>query len=122
MTFDDFWQLYPRKKAKPDARKAWAQMNCDVHAEEILAHVQASIERDVQWQDKRFIPYPATYLRGERWQDEIDDETYQPDRLQARADAFYEANGGRGYTTSHSAAVETHGGNVRHFQSRKHSR
>ena len=28
-------------------------------------------ERDAQWQNVEFIPHPTTYLRGERWNDDV---------------------------------------------------
>jgi len=69
--FDEFWQAYPKKVAKPEALKAWAKLKPD-------ADTQASIQRaiaersqgDTQWAEPRFIPNPATYLNQRRWEDE----------------------------------------------------
>lgn len=67
--FADFWLLYPRRVAKLAARKAWAKISPDLYAE-ILTTLVAW--RQV-WRDKdpEFLPYPATWLNGERWEDEL---------------------------------------------------
>jgi hypothetical protein len=68
-TWDDFWMLYPRRVAKKDAQKAWAQMT--------EAQRMAAIVACVSWRpiwmakDVEFLPYPASWLRGERWEDEL---------------------------------------------------
>jgi uncharacterized protein YhdP len=70
--FDLFWSRYPRRVAKGDARKAWAKLNPSPQlCAEILAALEWQREQD-GWQkdDGQYIPYPASYLRGERWEDE----------------------------------------------------
>lgn len=69
--FDRFWSNYPRRVGKKDAIKAWRKANPD---ESLVDLIVASVERwkrSDQWtKDKgQFIPYPATFLRGERWND-----------------------------------------------------
>ena len=56
--FEEFWTTYPRRVAKGDARKAW---------------VQTENIRSDQWRknDGQFVCYPATWLRQERWSDEL---------------------------------------------------
>ena len=68
-TFDDFWLLYPRRVARRDAMKAWAQMTA---AEQMAAVVAMADWRRV-WatKDRDYLPYPATWLRGGRWEDEL---------------------------------------------------
>ena len=67
--FDRFWSAYPRKVGKKDAVKVWNQIrpNPDLTGE-IVQGVERW-KRSEQWSkdDGRFIPYPATFLRGERW-------------------------------------------------------
>lgn len=70
--FDEFWQAYPKKKAKGDAEKAWATIKPNEHlAEQILQAVQRAKTSD-QWAKDagQFIPYPATWLRDKGWLDE----------------------------------------------------
>jgi len=71
--FETFWRAWPKRVAKGDARKAFKQTE---HIRPPLAEILAAIEaqcRSDQWRknDGQFIPYPATWLRQERWSDEL---------------------------------------------------
>ena len=71
--FDEFWKLYPNKVSKDSARKAWAKMQGDEHADAIIKNVQLRL-RVNEWNPKdfdrrRFIPHAATYLNQRRWLD-----------------------------------------------------
>lgn len=77
-SFDEFWTVYPKKVAKEDARRAWIRANLDQQAEEILEAVRRRAAGDPQWQDRQFIPHPATFLRGKRWTDEWKGRKRQP--------------------------------------------
>jgi DNA replication protein DnaC len=67
--FDDFWLLYPRHVAKKDARRAWAKIPPALHNNILLA----CVEWRVIWsaKDPEYLPHPATWLNGERWEDEL---------------------------------------------------
>ena len=69
--FDQFWALYPKKVAKADARKAWLQTK-DIRPEltNLLSAITSACKTE-SWMKSggAFIPYPATWLRGERWDD-----------------------------------------------------
>ena len=69
--FDKFWALYPKKVAKADARKAWLQTK-DIRPEltNLLTAITSACKTE-SWMKSggAFIPYPASYLRGERWDD-----------------------------------------------------
>jgi hypothetical protein len=70
--FETFWAAWPRKVAKADARKAWnATRNIRPDLQTILTAVHAAC-RTEQWMrgGGQFIPYPATWIRGERWEDQ----------------------------------------------------
>lgn len=78
--FDRFWSVYPLKCAKKDARKAWAQLDPDENlVTRILDHVCLRV-KSRQWRDG-FIPYPATFIRGERWEDELTREDFYQAKL-----------------------------------------
>jgi hypothetical protein len=69
--FEKFWAAYPRKVAKAEARKAWAQTasirpDTDSLIKAVLSHCKTE-----QWMKSNgaFIPHAATWLRGERWED-----------------------------------------------------
>ena len=75
--FGEFWRHYPRKVAKAEARKAWARMLPPV--DKILEALKWQKGQE-QWQRDggQFIPYPASYLRGERWEDSPEVEIEAP--------------------------------------------
>lgn len=64
--FDEFWTAYPRKVGKADARKAWAKALRRVNADKIVAAVREYPFRD----DLTFVPHPASWLNGGRWEDD----------------------------------------------------
>ena len=69
--FDKFWAVYPRHTAKQDAKKAFLKIKPD---EEMLNTMLSAIQRQKgteQWSDPRYIPHPATWLNGRRWEDEV---------------------------------------------------
>jgi hypothetical protein len=72
-SFEKFWSSYPRRVAKGDARKAWLQTaKIRPPMPLLLAAVEAQKQSE-QWlkDGGTFIPYPASWLRAERWDDEL---------------------------------------------------
>lgn len=73
--FELFWAAYPRKVAKGAARKAWAATSGKrPPVAEIVSAVTTQAETE-QWREAggKFIPYPSTWLRAERWGDVVND-------------------------------------------------
>jgi hypothetical protein len=66
--FDEFWTVYPLRKAKGAARTAWAKALKKTDAHVIIA--AAASYRDDPNRDPRFTKHPATWLNGECWNDE----------------------------------------------------
>lgn len=71
--FGEFWAAYPKKAAKGAALKTWKRLK---PSQELTDKMIAAIEtqkRSEQWtlEGGRFIPNPATWLNGERWEDEL---------------------------------------------------
>lgn len=71
--FDRFWAAYPRHENKQAAKKAFAKVDPD---EELLLEILTAIEKQKsssQWQENggQYIPHPATWLNGRRWEDEL---------------------------------------------------
>ncbi len=71
-SFDQFWAAYPKKTAKQQALKVFQKLNPD---EALLNTILNSLEQQkhsVQWTKDggQYIPYPATWLNGRRWEDE----------------------------------------------------
>jgi len=63
--FETFYSSYPKKVAKPNARKAWDKNKCKL--EEVLPALE---KHKKTWNDPQFIPHPATWLNQRRWEDE----------------------------------------------------
>ena len=70
IAFDDFWILYPRRVAKKDALKAWLKIDPGSHAE-ILTSLASWRGVWLARGEPQYIPYPASWLNGERWTDEL---------------------------------------------------
>jgi hypothetical protein len=69
--FEQFWDAYPKKKAKGLAQQAWARLK---PTSELLMVMLAAINRQratLQWtrDNGQYIPYPATWLNQRRWED-----------------------------------------------------
>ena len=71
--FDRFWEAYPRHEAKKDALKAFEKINPDEGLLQRMLEAVAGWKGTDQWQENggQFIPYPATWLNGRRWEDDI---------------------------------------------------
>lgn len=72
--FDEFWKLCRRKESKGTARKAYAKaLKLSSHGD-IMRGMERSVEH---WEKestlKQYIPLPATWLNGERWEDEYEE-------------------------------------------------
>jgi len=71
--FLKFWGTYPRKEAKEKARQVFVKIN---PSEELLETILKAIklqQQTPQWVENggKFIPLPASWLNGKRWEDEI---------------------------------------------------
>jgi hypothetical protein len=72
--FDTFWTVYPKKKAKADAQRAFKKLAPDAALVRRIVEAVACQSRSVDWTKNggQFVPYPATYLNDQRWLDEAD--------------------------------------------------
>ena len=70
--FEEFWKAYPKRRAKADARKAWAKLAPDAELLAVILKALAWQTREEQWNRDggQYIPLPASWLRGERYEDE----------------------------------------------------
>jgi len=72
MTFEQFWQLYPRKVGKLTAKRSWeklSQENKQKALEAIAEHRKFWVAKGTDWE---FIPHASTWLNQERFEDELD--------------------------------------------------
>jgi uncharacterized protein YdaU (DUF1376 family) len=68
--FEDFWKTYPRKVNKKEAQAVWDKSNLP-SLEIIITAIEKQKKSD-QWlsDNGKFIPYPASWLNKEKWNDE----------------------------------------------------
>lgn len=70
--FNQFWLEYPKKVSKQDAIRAFSKIN--ENEIPLLMEALKKYKYSADWLESggRFIPHPATWLNGRRWEDEID--------------------------------------------------
>jgi hypothetical protein len=71
MTFENFWQQYPKKVGKLTAKRSWeklSQENQQKALEAIVEHRKYWTAKDTDWE---FIPHASTWLNQERFEDEL---------------------------------------------------
>ena len=81
--FELFYEAYPRKQGRQAAIKAWGKLNPDAGTTaEIMRAIEVQKQSE-QWQQENghFIPYPATWLNGRRWEDQLTPPTTQKRRF-----------------------------------------
>lgn len=79
--FMRFYKAYPRREKPQDAYKAFCSLNpSDDLLDKIISDVQARIERHTQWQNKKYIPLPASYIRSAAYDGEILNEQEEEDK------------------------------------------
>lgn len=69
--FNQFWEQYPKKVSKQATIKSWEKLKPD---ELLFNQIMQALEiqkRTEQWQNPQYIPNPATWLNGRRWEDEV---------------------------------------------------
>lgn len=72
LRFERFWAVYPKKRSKDAAFKAWLKRKPD---EQFTQSIIAAVQRQRSLPDwvkdhGQFIPYPASWLNAGGWQDE----------------------------------------------------
>jgi hypothetical protein len=69
--FSDFWKSYPRRVAKANAEKAW---NKAVKSGTLPQMIMEGLRRQLPYlnsKEMQFIPHPASWLNGGRWEDQV---------------------------------------------------
>lgn len=96
--FAAFWAAYPKKAGKAAALKAWNKLAPDVVLQEQMGKALEVQKQSQQWRKDggQYIPMPATWLNGRRWEDEApqaQSQESQFDRMMAWAKEFDEKHG-----------------------------
>jgi ribosomal protein L37AE/L43A len=88
--FEQFWKVYPKKVAKGDARKAWLQTTKirPPFAKLIKAIYAARASKQWLKDGGEFIPHAGSWLRGERWDDEMEVDLSQMRSPQGKVCAY----------------------------------
>jgi len=69
--FEEWYAAYPRKRGRGQALKAYKAARKKVGADVLLARLRQQLQA-LTARGPEFVPYPATWLNGERWDDEPD--------------------------------------------------
>lgn len=69
--FTEFWNAYPKQKDKTKAREEFARV--DVPLDVLLSALEIQ-KRSHDWTKEggQYIPYPAKWLKGRRWEDSVE--------------------------------------------------
>jgi hypothetical protein len=67
--FDLFWQAYPLRVGKKDAKRAWDKAKDKPPLEAILEAIRRA-QRSKRW-GEGYVPNPSTWLNQGRWDDEL---------------------------------------------------
>ena len=70
--FNEFWQAYPKKVGKAEAQKAFSKINPDEFVLQAMSDALDWQRMSDSWtkNNGQYIPNPATWLNGRRWEDE----------------------------------------------------
>ena len=105
--FARWWIVYPKKKGKQDACKAFhaavnGRSNIAIgdFTDMLIADVQKRLRQDEAWMNGQvqYLPNPATYIRGKRWEDDI---TKSASQLPKDNDELYKFAIGQGMREPH---------------------
>jgi DNA-binding transcriptional ArsR family regulator len=71
--FDRFYKLYPRKQKRRAAESAWKTLAPDADLQQQILAALAKQATSIDWLKSggQFIPHPASWLNGKRWEDEL---------------------------------------------------
>ena len=79
--FQSFWEVYPRRIGKGAARTAFKKALKFSSAGEIIQGAEAYASHcEEMGTEKKYIPYPSTWLNAERWDDDLESEKVETKR------------------------------------------
>ena len=78
--FTLFWETYPKKNGKRDAEKAFRKLNPDKLLFDEMIKALKVQKKSNNWNNEngKYIPNPASWLNGNRWEDESIEKTDDP--------------------------------------------
>lgn len=71
--FNEFYSKYPKKKGKEQAFKAFVKLSPNNELFRIILSAVDIQSKTDQWKkdNGQFVPMPATWINGKRWEDEV---------------------------------------------------
>jgi len=72
-SFEDFWDIYPKKRGKETAKNSWYKLKGDEHLYCDICNAVIAWSKTEDWlkNDGQFVPNASTFLNQKRWQDDI---------------------------------------------------
>lgn len=72
--FNQFWEAYPKKRGKSNACRSWEKLKVSNELFDLIIQKLELFKKSDDWlkENGKYIPYPATFLNGRRWEDEIE--------------------------------------------------
>ena len=85
--FEQFWEMYPNRKAKPAAERAFIKAREEGTEAAIIFKAVIDHSKDDQWvrEGGKYIPHPATFINQKRW---LDGPTNGPKAAGAAGDVW----------------------------------
>ncbi|MEW6614006.1 MAG: hypothetical protein AB1401_00820 [Thermodesulfobacteriota bacterium] len=76
--FDKFWEAYPKKKSKGQAKRTWSKLNPSEQLVEIMISTIERAKTSKEWTEHngKYVPHPSTWLNAEGWLDEFEEEKH----------------------------------------------
>ena len=72
--FDDFWAIYPRKKDKKRAKRAFNNLNKQTQSDCIEGVKKYIKEIEIVGRLMEHVKHPSTFINGENWEDDFEIE------------------------------------------------
>jgi hypothetical protein len=92
LRFEEFWAHWPKRRARQDAEKAWDKLHPSLALTEIILRAVDVQKTSTEWLKNggQYIPLPATWLNGRRWDDDLRGPPVLSDRTLRLAQASKE--------------------------------
>ena len=69
--FNSFWESYPKKTARENAKRAYMNLKPDEKLSRTMLDALGIHKLNPQWSEERYIPSPANWIIGRRWEDDV---------------------------------------------------
>lgn len=89
--FDQFYRLYPKRQKRADAEKAWSKLKPADRQAAMQALPKHCQLHDWIKDGGQYVPLPASWLNGKRWQDELSSDSTCAVPAEAIVDLYHKA-------------------------------